>query len=91
MASLIRLVSGNWRVQLRSKNRYVSETFRRRKDGSAVLTAEGDRDRRPAQDDLDELIEYFETNGGQFIPMSHRMVRGGDHDATRGDRPSWLA
>jgi hypothetical protein len=27
------LGSGNWRVQVRRKNRYVSESFRRRKDG----------------------------------------------------------
>ena len=33
MASFTQLPSGNWRVQIRRKNRYVSETFRRRKDG----------------------------------------------------------
>lgn len=33
MASFTQLPSGNWRVQVRRKNRYVSETFRRRKDG----------------------------------------------------------
>ena len=33
MASFTHLPSGNWRVQVRRKNRYVSETFRRRKDG----------------------------------------------------------
>ncbi|MCC8947832.1 site-specific integrase [Bradyrhizobium sp. Arg62] len=33
MASFIQLPSGNWRVQVRRKNRYVAETFRRRKDG----------------------------------------------------------
>ena len=33
MATFIQLPSGNWRVQVRRKNRYVSETFRRRKDG----------------------------------------------------------
>jgi hypothetical protein len=27
------LASGNWRVQVRRKTRYVAETFRRRKDG----------------------------------------------------------
>jgi hypothetical protein len=27
------LTSGNWRVQVRRKTRYVAETFRRRKDG----------------------------------------------------------
>jgi hypothetical protein len=33
MASFTQLPSGNWCVQVRSKNRYVAETFRRRKDG----------------------------------------------------------
>ena len=33
VASFTHLPSGNWRVQVRRKNRYVSETFRRRKDG----------------------------------------------------------
>ena len=33
MATFTQLVSGNWRVQVRRKTRYVTETFRRRKDG----------------------------------------------------------
>lgn len=33
-----------------------------------------ERDRRPTQDELDELVEYFETNRRQFIPMG-RIVR----------------
>ncbi|MET4170346.1 hypothetical protein ABIB99_001421 [Bradyrhizobium sp. LA6.1] len=33
MASFTQLPSGNWRVQVRRKHRYVAETFRRRKDG----------------------------------------------------------
>ena len=33
MASFTQLPSGNWRVQVRRKNRYVAETFHRRKDG----------------------------------------------------------
>ena len=33
MASFTQLPSGNWRVQVGRKNRYVAETFRRRKDG----------------------------------------------------------
>lgn len=35
MASFVQLPSGNWRVQVRRKSRYVAETFRRRKDGEA--------------------------------------------------------
>ncbi|MGY4506164.1 integrase [Bradyrhizobium sp. GM24.11] len=33
-----------------------------------------ERDRRPTQNELDELIDYFETNRRQFIPMG-RIVR----------------
>ena len=33
-----------------------------------------EHDRRPTQVELDELIEYFETNRRQFIPMG-RIVR----------------
>ena len=33
MATFTQLISGNWRVQVRRKTRYVAETFRRRKDG----------------------------------------------------------
>jgi integrase len=33
MATFTQLHSGNWRVQVRRKTRYVAETFRRRKDG----------------------------------------------------------
>jgi integrase len=32
LATFVSLPSGNWRVQVRRKGRYVSETFRRRKD-----------------------------------------------------------
>jgi hypothetical protein len=33
-----------------------------------------ERDRRPTQDELDELIEYFETNPRQFIPMGRTEI-----------------
>ncbi len=33
LATFTQLGSGNWRVQVRRKTRYVAETFRRRKDG----------------------------------------------------------
>ena len=33
MATSTQLASGNWRVQVRRKTRYVAETFRPRKDG----------------------------------------------------------
>src|SRR6266436_9694897 len=33
VATFTQMASGNWRVQVRRKTRYVAETFRRRKDG----------------------------------------------------------
>jgi len=33
VATFTQLASGNWRVQVRRKTRYVAETFRRRKEG----------------------------------------------------------
>jgi integrase len=35
LASILRLPSGNWRVQVRRQGRYISETFRRRNDAEA--------------------------------------------------------
>jgi integrase len=32
LATIVRLKSGNWRVQVRRKGRYISETFKQRKD-----------------------------------------------------------
>jgi hypothetical protein len=47
MASFTQLPSGNWRVQVRRKNRYVSETFRRHKDGEdRALDMERNIDRK---------------------------------------------
>jgi integrase len=51
----------------------------------------GERDRRPTQDELDELIEYFETNRRQFIPMG-RIVRYAVATTMRQEeicRPDW--
>ncbi len=50
LATIRRLPSGNWRVQVRRKGRYVSETFRRHKDAEEwALDAERriDRDETP--------------------------------------------
>ncbi|GIQ76837.1 hypothetical protein BraRD5C2_52850 [Bradyrhizobium sp. RD5-C2] len=50
VASFVQLPSGNWRVQVRRKNRYVAETFRRRKDGEEwALDMECNIDRRGPQ------------------------------------------
>jgi integrase len=46
LATFVQLSSGNWRVQIRRKGRYVSETFRRRKDADEwALAAERRIDR----------------------------------------------
>ncbi|WP_146991433.1 site-specific integrase [Bradyrhizobium macuxiense] len=51
-----------------------------------------ERDRRPTQDELDELIEYFESNPRQVIPMA-RTVRYAIATTMRQEeicRPDWL-
>jgi integrase len=46
MAAIIKLPSGNWRVQVRRKHKYVSDTFRRHTDAEAwALEAERTIDR----------------------------------------------
>jgi len=45
------MASGNWRVQVRRKTRYVAETFRRRKDGeewALEMERNIDRNDRPS-------------------------------------------
>jgi hypothetical protein len=47
VATFTQLASGNWRVQVRRKTRYVAETFRRRKDGEEwALEMERNIDRK---------------------------------------------
>jgi hypothetical protein len=47
VAIFTQLASGNWRVQLRRKTRYVAETFRRRKEGEEwALEMERNIDRK---------------------------------------------
>ena len=45
VATFTQLASGNWRVQVRRKTRYVAETFRRRKDEEWALEMERNIDR----------------------------------------------
>ncbi|WP_249135128.1 hypothetical protein [Bradyrhizobium sp. AUGA SZCCT0222] len=46
MATFTQMASGNWRVQVRRKTRYVAETFRRHKDGEEwALEMERNSDR----------------------------------------------
>lgn len=47
MATFVKLPSGNWRVQIRRKGRYASETFQRRRDAQLwALEMERRADRR---------------------------------------------
>jgi hypothetical protein len=48
MATFTQLASGNWRVQVRRKTRYVAETFRRRKDGEEWALATSTAMDRPS-------------------------------------------
>lgn len=59
MASCTKLASGSWRVQVRHKSRYVSESFRRREDARrwATETKEFSRFVRKANLGSAELIE----------------------------------
>jgi hypothetical protein len=50
VATITQLASGNWRVQVRHKTRYVADTFRRRKDGEEwALEMERNIDRNVVQ------------------------------------------
>jgi hypothetical protein len=83
VAAFTPLASGNWRVQVRRKTRYVAETFRRRKDGEEwALEMERNIDRNErAKSETDgpprtnsTRSSNTETNRRQFIPMG-RIVR----------------
>lgn len=91
MASLTQLPSGNWRVQVRRKNRYVSETFRRRKEALGAL--------KLPKLNREPLIEFGRQRAKEgagratlaidfsFMPVSgassSRMMHFGSRDKTR--------
>jgi hypothetical protein len=71
VATFTQLASGNWRVQVRRKTRYVAETFRRRKDGEEwALEMERNIDRKesfqkvPLVNLRDMMHERFCCNSG---------------------------
>ena len=66
MATVVKLPSGNWRVQIRRKGRYATRTFRRKKDAvtwGSALELEIDLTARTASDwdnrALSDLIDLY--------------------------------
>lgn len=73
MATFTQLASGNWRVQVRRKTRYVADTFRRRKDGEEwALEMERNIDRNgSSQPRAIQKIRTF----GDLIDLHDRDMR----------------
>lgn len=59
LATFVSLPSGNWRVQVRRKGRYVSETFRRRKDAEEWAL---DNERRIDRGEAPRRAGYTDPN-----------------------------
>ncbi|MGY4223252.1 integrase [Bradyrhizobium sp. USDA 4503] len=75
MASFIQLPSGNWRVQVRRKNRYVAETFRRRKDGEDwALDMERSIDRSGSPKPRAAVKVSITRGQGRVFPHNHKSV-----------------
>jgi len=59
MASFTKLASGSWRVQVRHKGRYVSESFQRREDARRWATDMERRiDRGETQLDRELIVQF---------------------------------
>lgn len=73
MATFTQLASGNWRVQVRRKTRYVADTFRRRKDGEEwALEMERNIDRNGSS--KPRAIQKIRTFG-DIIDLHDRDMR----------------
>ena len=69
MATFTQLASGNWRVQVRRKTRYVAETFRRRKDGEEwALEMERNIDRKTANSAI-AAVDRLKERGANDIRL----------------------
>ena len=80
MATFTQMASGNWRVQVRRKTRYVAETFRRRKDGEErALEMERNIDRN----DRPSLARTKSANVRRLIDLH-------DRTCTKSESPSPL-
>lgn len=85
MATFTQLASGNWRVQVRRKTRYVAETFRRRKDGEGwALEMERNIDRNGSP--KPRAVRNVRTFGDLIDLHDHDM-----HDIGRPPRRSKAA
>ena len=67
LATLVRLPSGNWRAQVRRKGRYISETFRQRKDAEEWALANESRIDRGEKPKASGHIDP--TNFGHLIDL----------------------
>jgi hypothetical protein len=75
VATFTQLASGNWRVQVRRKTRYVAETFRRRKDGQEwALEMERNIDRNGSS--KPRAVRNVRTFGDLIDPARRRHARG---------------
>jgi hypothetical protein len=74
VAIFTQLASGNWRVQVRRKTRYVAETFRRRKDGEEWAL---------------EMERNIGRNGSSKPRVVRRVRPFGDRPARRRHARSW--
>jgi hypothetical protein len=81
MATIVKLKSGNYRVQIRRKGQYASKTFSNKIDLVRValrrlgLTGRSNqRDCRPTQQERDRLVSYFNNFAETEIPMA-RIIK----------------
>jgi hypothetical protein len=81
VATFTQLASGNWRVQVRRKTRYVAETFRRRKDGEEwALEMERNIDRNgSSKPRVGRNVRTFEQSSRNFtdaLALVRKISRG---------------
>ena len=75
MATFTQLASGNWRVRVRRKTRYVAETFRRRKDGEEwALEMERNIDRKGSSKPLNPRSNPSWANLSQLQPTGDGQI-----------------
>ena len=89
MASFTKLASGSWRVQVRHKGRYVSESFQRREDAALgppgsrtkMLTIRDRKDPREKKGN-DQRIPLLAVSGYDAMALieEQRAIRGNEDD-----------
>src|ERR1700730_10856442 len=88
VATFTQLASGNWRVQVRRKTRYVAETFRRRKDGEewALEMVQQHRPERLAHSIIEVVLFNARCPSGRAPPSLRRDDGAGEIFLWGGDR-----